>query len=209
MHFVNSARSLLLVTFAAILGANQVALAQDSPDAAHKRFREEMQRRREARKLAKASAPAFDPLDARPPAECLEDFLNAARKAKSMDELLPFMSPTHRHLLADRQQHYDPATAARNRETFANRGLNKAAIEHLSSSPYTNALKFEQDLAKRVLGVLSVRIKGNHADVEVAIERTATINSRRYTHSTATIGMVGEGKKWYYASYKESNWFTP
>jgi hypothetical protein len=139
----------------------------------------------------------------------LEDFLKAARKAKSMEEVLPFMSPNHRHLLADRQRHYDPQTAARNRETFANRGFNKAAIEHLSSSPYTNALKSEKDLANRVLEILSVRIKGNHADVEVAIERTATINGRRYTHSTATIGMVGEGKRWYYASYKESNWFTP
>jgi len=209
MHFVNSARSLLLVTFAVILGANQVVLAQESPYAAHERWRKEMKQRRETRRLAEASAPAFDPLDAPSPEECLTAYLKAVRKATSMKELLPLMSPSQRHLLEERQRHHDPETAARARETFAKRGLDKAAVEHLSSSPYDNTLKFKKDVASKVLSILSVRTQGNHADVEVAIERTATINGRRYTHSTATIGIVGEGKNWYYATYKESNWFTP
>jgi len=209
MHFVNSARSLLLVTFAVILGANQVVLAQESPNAAHERWRKEMKQRREARKLAEASAPVFDPLDAPSPEECLKAYLKAVRRATSMEELLPLMSSSQRHLLEERQRHYDPRAAARARETFAKRGLDKAAVENLSSSPYDKSLKFKKELASRVLGVLSVKRRDNHADVEVAIERTATINGKRYTHSTATIGMVGEGNNWYYASYKESNWFTP
>ncbi len=208
MHFVNSARTLLLVGFAVIVGANQV-LAQESPDAAHKRWRKEMKERREARRLAEASAPAFDPLEAPPPAECLKAYLKAVRKATSMEELLPLMTANQRQLLEGRQRNYDPRTAARAGEGFAKRGLDKAAIEHLTSSPYDNALKFKKDVASKVLEILSVRTKGNHADVEVAIERTATINGRVYTHSTATFGMVGEGKTWHYATYKEGNWFTP
>ena len=209
MHFVNIARSVLLVTFAVILGANQVVLAQEGPNAAHERWRKEMKQRREARKLAEASAPVFDPLDAPSPEECLKAYLKAVRKATSMEELLPLMSSSQRHLLEERERHYDPRAAARARETFAKRGLDKAAIEQLSSSPYDNALKFKKEVASKVLRILSVTTQGNHADVEVAIERIATINGRRYTHSTATIGMVGEGNHWYYATYKEGNWFTP
>jgi hypothetical protein len=209
MRFVNIARSLLLVTFAVTIGANQVVLAQESSDAAHKRWREQMKQRREARRLAEASAPSFDPEEAPSPAKCLTAYLKAVRRATSMKELLPLMTSSQRHLLEERQRHYDPRAAARAREHFAERGLDEAAIEHLSSSPYDNALKFKKEVASKVLEILSVKTDGNHADVEVAIERTATINGKVYTHSTATIGMVGEGNKWYYATYKEGNWFTP
>jgi hypothetical protein len=209
MHFVNRARTVLLVGFALIFGANQFVLAQDSPDAAHKRWREQMKRRREARKLAEAFVPAFDPLEAPAPADCLKAYLKAVRKAKSMEDLLPLMSASQRQQLEERQRHYDPQSAARAGERFANRGLDKAAIEHLTSSPYDNTLKFKKDVASKVLKILSVKTDGNHADVEVAVERTATIDGKVYTHSTATIGMIGEGKNWYYATYKESNWFTP
>ena len=78
-----------------------------------------------------------------------------------------------------------------------------------STKPQGAEVWVEKDVASKVLEILSVRTKGNHADVEVAIERTATINGRVYTHSTATFGMVGEGKTWHYATYKEGNWFTP
>ncbi len=209
MRFVNSARTLLLVALAVIVGANQVALAFDSPDAAHKRWREEMKRKREARRLAEASAPAFDPQEAPAPADCLKAYLKAVRKAKSMEDLLPLMPASQRRMLEDRQKHYDPQSAARAGERFAKRGLDKTAVEHLTASPYDNALKFKKDVASKVLKILSVNTQGNHADVEVAIEKTATIDGRVYTHSTATIGMIGEGKTWYYSTYKEGNWYTP
>jgi hypothetical protein len=209
MHFVNTARTLLLVAIAVIMGANQVVLAQESADAAHKRWRKEMKQRREARRLAEASAPVFDPLDAPPPEQCLKAYLKAVRKAKSMEELLPFMSAGQRERLEGRQKRYDPETAASAREKYAKQGLNKTAVEYMSSSPYDNTLKFKKEVASKVLEILSVKTEGTHAKIEVAIEAAATINGRRYTHSTATIGMLGEGKTWYYATYKESNWFTP
>ena len=63
---------------------------------------------------------------------------------------------------------------------------------HISNPPFVNELARSKRIANRILQVLSVKIEGNEAFIEVSTNSGGTINGRRYPYGSARIEMLGE-----------------
>lgn len=154
----------------------------------------------------KPAAPAFDPKAAPAPEKSVEAFVRAARSATSMTSLLEFLPPEERKALEAMQKRYNPKDAAKRRAELAkNKKLSPETVEHLTSAPYDTRLKFLKRIATKVLKITSATVDGNKAKVKVDIEITDVINGVRYNRSTAMVGLVGIGNRWYFSTFDENN----
>src|SRR5262245_22092923 len=154
----------------------------------------------------KPKAPEFNPSSASPPDECLKRFIATARSATSMDQILPYLSQDEQAVIKNRQSTYDPKEAARSREWFKKQdpSISNERLDHLSSSPYVNQLKFNKELANDIRDILSVKVDGAKAKIVVSTTNGATINGEHYPYSKADIEMVGEGNAWKYSRIHHS-----
>lgn len=149
-------------------------------------------------------APQFDPQTAPRPEVCFDAFLRAARSAKSFDEILPYLPADKREYYEREQKRYDPEQARERRLRYEKEGkLDAAAIQHLTQPPYASGLKGYRGMALKVNEFVSAKTQGDRATLNVTIHIDETINGVRYTQSTATIGMIGEGDTWKFESFKE------
>jgi hypothetical protein len=104
------------------------------------------------------------------------------------------------------QRLHDPKLAEQRRREYEQEGkLDTDAIRHLTSSPYEVDFRFRKTVADKILKFISAKVDGDEAELEVSIRIHDIINGAVYTRSTATIGMVGEGKNWYMVTFRESN----
>ncbi len=155
-------------------------------------------------KSATTAAAKFDPQAAPRPEVCFGTFLQAARSAKSFEEILPYVPADKREYYEREQKLYDPVKARERRIRYEKEGkLDAAAIQHLTQSPYITGLKGYRSMALKVNEFVSATTKGDRATLQVTIHIDETINGVRYTKSTATIGMVGEGQTWKFESFQE------
>jgi hypothetical protein len=153
-----------------------------------------------------ASAPPFDAASAPSPAECFRAYVAAARRASSMEQVLPFLPEGEQKSLRAYQATYDPQQAAHGRQWHRQQDpkISEETLDHLSNPPFTNALKFHQGLAKEVIDVLSFKIDGNKAKLVVSTSSGATIDGQYYPYSKANVEMIGEERTWKLSRYKPS-----
>lgn len=156
----------------------------------------------------KPTGPSFNPQSAPAPEKCLDAYLKAARSASSMSQLLQYLRPSERSVLQDRQKNFDPKQALARRAQYQKEGMDRETIDHLTASPYETELKHAKAIANKVTAIQGVRVNGNEAKIEAAIQINDVINGKKYSRSTATIGMVGEGNNWYFTTFNESNFAT-
>ena len=156
---------------------------------------------------ASPPAPAFNVSAAPPPDVSLRGFFAAARKARSMTELLVYLPLDEQRVLKERQANYDPKVAADNRawRKKQNPDIDERSQTFLSNPPYVNELERHQRIAKKFLDVLSVKVEGNKATIEVSTTGGGTANGVKYPYGEATVEMVGEGSAWKFSSYNDSN----
>ena len=155
-------------------------------------------------KPAAPTAAQFDPQTAPRPEVSFDAFLRAARSAKSFEEILPYLPADKREYYEREQRQYDPEQARERRLRYEKEGkLDAAAIQHLTQPPYVSGLKGYRGMALKVNEFVSATTKGDRATLNVTIHIDETINGVRYTQSTATIGMIGEGNNWKFESFKE------
>jgi hypothetical protein len=83
--------------------------------------------------------------------------------------------------------------------------MDRETIEQLTASPYDSALKHAKAIANKITAIQSATVQGNEATVVVAIQINDVINGAKFTKSTATVGLVGEGNSWYFSTFRESN----
>jgi len=146
----------------------------------------------------------FNPSGAPRPEVCFNSFLKKARAATSFEEILPYLPMDDREHYKRRQREYDPKIAAEKRKRYQAEGeLDEKAIAHLTNPPYTNALRHYKAIAEKVRKFESSKIDGNKANLYITIHASASFNGVGYTKGTATVGMVGEGKYWYFDTFKE------
>jgi len=155
---------------------------------------------------AESSSPAFDPVGARPPEECLQAFLSVAKSAGSMNQILPFLPQQEQERLKARQARFNPQQAVKTRETFHKLDPKMSAeqLAHFTESPYNHALKLHRDMANSVIRITGVRVDGDRATVTVSTNHGATVNGERYDYGAADIKMVGEGRTWKVAGFNTS-----
>jgi len=155
---------------------------------------------------AESSSPAFDPVGAPPPEECLQAFLSAAKSAGSMNPILPFLPQQEQERLKARQARFNPQQAVKTRESFhkLNPKMSAEQLAHFTESPYNHALKLHRDMANSVIRITGVKVDGDRATVTVATNHGATINGERYDYGAADIKMVGEGRTWKVAGFSTS-----
>jgi hypothetical protein len=151
--------------------------------------------------------PAFYPAAAPPPEASLKAFIAAAEQATSMEQLLGYLPVAEQRVLKERQANYDPKEAARGRAWRRQQDPNvsEETQTYLSNPPYVNELDRYKDIGGKILEVLSVKVEGNRALIEVSTNSGGTFNGVRYPYGTAKIEMVGEGAEWKLASYNDSN----
>lgn len=150
--------------------------------------------------------PPFNRSVAPSPDECLRAFVNAAKNANSMEQLLTFLPHNEMQSLKAQQSQYDPAEAARGREWHRkqNSKLTDEDLTHLSNPPYTNALKFKKSLAGDIRDILSVKEDGDKASLVVSTNNGATINGEYYPYGQADVEMIGEGNTWKLSRFRPS-----
>src|SRR5262245_6880286 len=155
---------------------------------------------------AESSSPAFDPVGAPPPEECLQAFLSAAKNAGSMNPILPFLPQREQETLKARQARFNPQQAVKTRETFHKLDPKMSAekLAHFTESPYNHALKLHRDMANSVIRITGVKVDGDRATVTVSTNHGATINGERYDYGSADVKMVGEGRTWKVAGFNTS-----
>jgi len=155
---------------------------------------------------SRSSAPPFDPVGAPPPEEAFQAFLNAAKSASSMDQLLPYLPQREQELLKARQSQFDPKQAAKNRDSLRkqNPKLTAEDLAHFSESPYASVLKWHKGVANSVIRIMDVKIDGATARIAVSTNRGATINGEYYGYGTADVKLVGEGRTWKIGEYDSS-----
>jgi hypothetical protein len=168
---------------------------------------DEFRRRTAAMRPAERSkTPPFNASRAPAPEKSLAEYVSAARSATSMEQLLRYLPEGEAQSLKDYQATHDPALAAQRRADYRREGkLDEAGIAHLTSPPYTTALKRHREIAKQTLAVLRVEIDGDRAKIEVSTSNAATINGARYPYSTGTYDLVGEGSAWKIDGYNDGN----
>jgi hypothetical protein len=140
------------------------------------------------------------------PEDCWLAYVAAARRATSMEEILPYLPVARQQQLQQRQARYDPQLAAQQRERRRreNPNISERTLTFLSNPPYVNELAFQKMRAGSFLEVLSVRIDGNKAVVEISTTSGVTINGVKHPYSTATVEMIGEGSTWKVGGYDNS-----
>ncbi len=155
---------------------------------------------------ARSAAPAFDPEGAPPPDESLWAFIDAAKNATSMEQLLPFLPQREQEILKSRQARFDPAQAAKNRDSIhkQNPKLTDEQLAHFTTSPFVSALNWHKEAASSIIRVMGVKVDGAKATVTVSTHRSATINGERYDYGEADVKMVGEGRAWKLAGFEHS-----
>lgn len=216
----NSILLLILLGVAAVS-----AQAEESPAARSARLKREFeqksqQMKKDFEKLKKqnsASAKAtntartksseavqFDAQSAPRPEVCFDAFLQAARSAKSFEEILPYLPADKREYYQREQKLYDPERARERRLKYEKEGkLDADSIQHLTQPPYDTGLKSYRGMALKVNEFVSATTTGDRATLHVTIHINETIDGVRYTKSTASIGMIGEGDSWKFESFKE------
>jgi len=154
----------------------------------------------------KPTAPPFNAASALPPDECLKAFITAAKGANSMEPLLRFLPAQEQETLKNRQSQFDPAQAAKNRQSLQkqNSKLTDQQLTHLSSAPFTNALKWHKGMAESIVKIQGVKIDGDKATIGVITNSGATINGEHYGYGAADVEMVGEGNAWKLSRFKSS-----
>jgi len=151
--------------------------------------------------------PPFDPAKAPPPADCLRAFVAAAKSATRMEQVLPYLPVDNQQVLIEEQKHYDPKDAAASRAWFKKQDpkIDEASLTYLSNPPFVNELNRNKDIAGGILEVLSVKVEGNKALIEVSTTRGGTFNDVYYPYGTAKVELTGEAGYWKLSSYNDSN----
>lgn len=183
--------------------------------AKHQRRAAELKRLHEQRVREMKAAPrksqqpatAFDPATAPPPVDCLRSYIAAARRATSMEQLLKYLPRAEQRSLKGLQDNYNPRDAAKSRERLKkqNPKLDEAALRHLTNPPYVNELARHKRIAEGMLDVLSVKIDGRKAVIEVSTTSGGKVNGVEYPYGTAKIELLGEEKYWKFRSYNDSS----
>jgi hypothetical protein len=155
---------------------------------------------------SKPAAPPFNAANAPPPDECLKAFIAAAKGASSIEPILRFLPEREQEILRNRQAQFDPAQAAKNAQSLQkqNPKLTAQQLTHLSSSPFTSALKWHKGMAESIVKIQGVKIDGDKATIGVITNSGATINGERYGYGAADVEMVGEGNAWKLSRFKSS-----
>ncbi len=155
---------------------------------------------------SQSSAPPFDAANAPPPDEVFRAFVETARNATSMEQILPYLPQSKREGLKARQAQFDPQQAAKNRDSLRkqNPKLTEDDLAHLSSSPYAFMLKWHKGVANSIVKIQSVTIDGDKAKIGVVTNSGATINGEYYGYGEADVEMVGEGPTWKLARFNFS-----
>jgi hypothetical protein len=151
--------------------------------------------------------PAFDPSAAPPPIVCLAQYVTAARRANSMEEILKYLPLAEQRSLKEYQATYDPQEAAKSRERLRRMDpkLDEGSLAHLTNPPYVNGLIHHRQVAGGILDVLSVDVEGRKAVIEVSTTVGGRVNGVEYPYGRAKIEMLGEEGFWRIASYNDSS----
>ena len=158
------------------------------------------------KKRSEQLAATFDPAAAPPPVACLAWYIAAARSARSMEELLKYLPVTEQQSLKADQADYDPRRVAESRATFKkwNPKIDEDTLTRLTNPPYVNALARHKKRAEGILDVLSVKIDGRKAVIEVSTTVGGTSNGVEYPYGTAEVELLGEEGFWKFDSYSDS-----
>jgi hypothetical protein len=103
------------------------------------------------------------------------------------------------------QAQYDPRSVPERRAALKklNPKITTDGLIHLTASPFENKLKWYQGMAADVIDILSVKIDGDKAYLEICVHARATVNGEEYPFGTATATLVGEDNFWRLDAYKE------
>lgn len=127
----------------------------------------------------------------------------AARKARSITDVWPFLPLAKQADLKRRQKNYDPADVPRRKAWHRKHGsrLTEAELTRLTDSPFESALQWHRSTAKKIVAIERVKIDGDRAVVTVVTSHNprATTTMER---STATVTMVKEQDFWRVSGYK-------
>jgi hypothetical protein len=153
-----------------------------------------------------SSAPTFDAANAPPPDEVFRAFVETAKNATSMEQILPYLPKHKQEGLKAKQAMFDPKQAAKNRDSLKkqNPKLSEDDLAHLSNSPYAFMLKWHKGMANSIVRIVGVKIDGDKATLAVSTNSGATINGEYYGYGEADVEMVGEGPTWKLAGFKSS-----
>lgn len=160
-----------------------------------------------AGRQAAQQATAFRPANAPRPEACWQEFVNAARGARTFDPLLKYMPLEKQDSLKRSQAGFDPRAAAE-RKAARRRSdpqMSEETLEHLTSSPYAYALKFHKSIAEKYIAVLSVQVEGNKATLKVSTKNGGVIDGVQYPYGTAKVELLGQGNFWRLSSYGDDN----
>lgn len=151
--------------------------------------------------------PPFNPAAAPSPAVCLRSYVAAARAAGSMEQVLPFLPVDRQQALREEAKQYDPKVAASGRAWHKQQDpkISEETLDHLTGPPLARALKWHRGIAADILEVLSTKVEGDKATIEVSTTSGGTVNGVHYPYGKATIEMLGEANYWKYNSYNSSN----
>lgn len=83
--------------------------------------------------------------------------------------------------------------------------IDEKSLTFLSNPPYVNELDRHKRIAEKILDVLSVKVDGTKALIEVSTTSGGTVNGVEYPYGTAKIEMLGEGNSWKVHSYNDNN----
>jgi hypothetical protein len=137
------------------------------------------QEQRRAEQAAKPSP--FNAAQATSADKAWRSFVNVAKGAGSLQQLLPYLPQSEAQRLKERQS----AAAADNGEQWK--------VDHYRL------------MAQQFIDVLSVKVKGNQATLIVSTRSQATSNGETFPYGKATVEMVGEGNSWRVVRYNDSN----
>jgi hypothetical protein len=129
------------------------------------------------------AAPPFNASMASPPEQCLKSYINAAKHASSLEQIMPYL-PTG--------------------EQSATRALLSTSDPKSRAKDIAWELNFHKKLASEILEILSVKIKGDRAELRVSTTSGATINGKYLPYGKADVEMVGEGNTWKFDRYSPS-----
>jgi hypothetical protein len=124
-----------------------------------------------------------------------------------MEQILPYLPQGEARSLKEHQATHDPRDTARSRQQLKKLSphLSEESLDHLTNSPYANALKRHRSIADKFLEVLRVRVDGNKAIISISTTNGAKVDGVHYPYGTAEVEMVAEGSRWKVASYNDGN----
>jgi hypothetical protein len=161
------------------------------------------------RRYEEATRPIpFNAAAAPSPADSWRAFVNVARSASSMDQILPFLPQREAQQLKERQAQYDPREAVASQQRWRQKDpkMSERSITFLTNSAYANALDHYRGIAQKFIDVLSAKVEGNKATLTISTRSQATSNGEKYPYGKATVEMIGEGNSWRLDAYNDSGW---